>query len=148
MTAFAFHHIHLRSPDVEGVATWFQKTFGAEVIRTMQQGKPRVDLKLGGADIFSAPLPPDAKPNPANPYQGLDHFGLTVHNLAAVVTELKAKGVTFTTEPHEVRPGTHIAFLDDPANPVGGRKKRFQDAAARRKTSSLIAAGMPKGFSF
>ena len=79
-----------------------------------QQGKPRVDLKLGGADIFIAPLPPDAKPNPANPYQGLDHFGLTVPNLAKVVTELKAKGVTFTTEPHEVRPGTQIAFLRTP----------------------------------
>ena len=60
------------------------------------------------------PLPPDAKPNPANPYQGLDHFGLTVKGIDKVVADLKAKGVTFTTEPYEVRPGTRIAFLRTP----------------------------------
>ena len=114
MSAFKLDHMHILSPNVEATATWFERMFGAEVIRTMQQGKPRVDLQLGGADIFIAPLPPDAKPSPANPYQGLDHFGLTVHNLDTVVTELKAKGVTFTTEPHEVRPGTRIAFLRTP----------------------------------
>lgn len=114
MSAFKLDHMHILSPNVEATATWFERMFGAEIIRTTQQGKPRIDLKLGGADIFIAPLPPDAKPNPANPYQGLDHFGLTVQNLDKVVTELKAKGVTFTTEPHEVRPGTRIAFLRTP----------------------------------
>lgn len=112
--SYTLDHMHILSPDPEATATWFERMFGAEVIRTMQQGKPRVDLKLGGADIFIAPLPPDAKPNPANPYQGLDHFGLTVRDLAKTVAELKAKGVTFTTEPHEVRPGTKIAFLRTP----------------------------------
>ena len=114
MSDFKLDHMHILSPNVEATATWFERMFGAEIIRTMQQGKPRVDLKLGGADVFIAPLPPDAKPNPANPYQGLDHFGLTVQNLDKVVTELKAKGVAFTTEPHEVRPGTRIAFLRTP----------------------------------
>lgn len=114
MAAYNFDHMHILSPNVEATATWFQEMFGAEVIRSMQQGKPRVDLKLGGANIFVAPLPADTKPNPANPYQGLDHFGMTVQNLAKTVAELKAKGVTFTTEPHEVRPGTSIAFLRTP----------------------------------
>jgi catechol 2,3-dioxygenase-like lactoylglutathione lyase family enzyme len=114
MSGFKLDHMHILSPNVEATATWFERIFGAEVIRTMQQGKPRVDLKLSGTNIFIAPLPPDAKPNPANPYQGLDHFGLTVDNLDKTVAELKAKGVTFTTEPHEVRPGTRIAFLRTP----------------------------------
>ncbi len=112
--SFTFDHMHILTPNVEATATWFERIFGAEVIRSMQQGKPRVDLKLGGVEIFLAPLPPDAKPNPANPYQGLDHFGLTVKGIDKVVADLKAKGVTFTTEPYEVRPGTRIAFLRTP----------------------------------
>lgn len=110
----AFDHMHILTPNVEATAVWFERMFGAEVIRTMQQGKPRVDLRLGGVSIFLAPLPSDAKPNPANPYQGLDHFGLTVKDINAVVTDLKAKGVEITTEPHEIRPGTKIAFLRTP----------------------------------
>lgn len=112
--SFTFDHMHILTPNVEATATWFEVMFGAEVIRSMQQGKPRVDLKLGGVEIFLASLPPDAKPNPANPYQGLDHFGMTVKGIDKVVADLKAKGVTFTTEPYEVRPGTRIAFLRTP----------------------------------
>lgn len=112
--SFTFDHMHILTPNVEATATWFERVFGAEVIRSMQQGKPRVDLKLGGVEIFLAPLLPDAKPNPANPYQGLDHFGMTVKGIDKVVADLKAKGVTFTTEPYEVRPGTRIAFLRTP----------------------------------
>ena len=112
--SFTFDHMHILTPNVEATATWFERVFGAEVIRSMQQGKPRVDLKLGGVEIVLAPLPPDAKPNPANPYQGLDHFGMTVKGIDKVVADLKAKGVTFTTEPYEVRPGTRIAFLRTP----------------------------------
>ena len=67
--------------------------FGAEVIRTLQQGKPRIDLKIGGANVFIAEVLPDAKvnPPPQTPYQGLDHFGLSVQEIDAVVAELKAK---------------------------------------------------------
>ena len=116
MASFSFDHMHIRSTDVDATAAWFERIFGAEVIRTMQQGKPRVDLKLGGADIFVAPAGPGSgtNPNPANPYLGLDHFGLTVKGIDKVVADLKAKGVTFTVEPHEVRPGTRIAFLKTP----------------------------------
>ena len=89
---------------------------GAEVIRTMQQGKPRIDLKLGGAMIFVAEVAADSgvNPPPKTPYQGLDHFGLQVKGLDAVVAELKKKGVEFTTEPTTIRPGTRIAFLRAP----------------------------------
>jgi lactoylglutathione lyase len=112
--SFTFDHMHLRTPDPEATAVWFERTFGAEVIRSTQQGQPRVDVKLGGAFIFIAPMAKGTNPNPANPYQGLDHFGLTVKGIEKVVADLKAKGVVFTTEPHEVRPGTRIAFLKSP----------------------------------
>ena len=116
MATFSWDHIHLRSSDPEATAQWYERMLGAEVIRSMQQGKPRVDLKLGGANIFIAPVVPGdgVNPAPATPYQGLDHFGLCVSGIDAVVANLKAKGVEFTREPTTVRPGVRIAFLRAP----------------------------------
>jgi catechol 2,3-dioxygenase-like lactoylglutathione lyase family enzyme len=116
MTQFTYDHIHLRSPNPEATAQFYEKMFGAVVVRTMQQGKPRIDVKLGGADIFIAPVAAGdgVNPPPATPYQGLDHFGLRVSNIDAVVAELKAKGATFTKEPTTVRPGVRVAFLRGP----------------------------------
>lgn len=116
MSQFKFHHIHLRSPDPEATASYFERMFGAEVIRTMPDGKPRIDLKLGGADIFIAPVAADSdvNPPPVTPYQGLDHFGLAVSGIDAIAAELKAKGAEFTMEPTTIRPGTRIAFIRGP----------------------------------
>src|SRR2546428_12510712 len=116
MATFTYDHIHLRSPDPDATARYYQRMFGAEVIRSMQQGKPRIDLKLGGANIFIAPVAAGdgVNPPPTTPYQGLDHFGLTVSGIDAVVAELKAKGAELTTEPTTVRPGVRVAFLRGP----------------------------------
>ena len=116
MAAYTWDHIHLRSPDPEATAAWFERMLGAEVLRSMQQGKPRIDLKLGGAHIFIAPVASSdgVNPPPSTPYQGLDHFGLTVSGIDAVAAELKAKGVTFSKEPTTVRPGVRICFIRGP----------------------------------
>jgi catechol 2,3-dioxygenase-like lactoylglutathione lyase family enzyme len=53
-------------------------------------------------------------PPPTTPYQGLDHFGLVVSGIDAIVADLKAKGVEFTRDPQTVRPGTRVAFLRAP----------------------------------
>ena len=116
MPAITFDHIHLRSPDPEATAAWFERMLGAEVIRTTQQGKPRIDLKLGGQDIFIAQSDASVAAAPSSPYQGLDHFGLRVQGLDAAAAELKAKGVEFTMEPREARPGVRIAFIRGPQN--------------------------------
>ena len=118
MARFGFDHIHLRSPDPDATAAWFERVLGAEVICTVQQGKPRIDLKLGGQDIFIAEAPADGSvaPPPSPPYQGLDHFGLIVDDLDAAAAELRAKGVEFTMEPREARPGVRIAFIRGPQN--------------------------------
>ena len=95
------------------MAQWFEQKLGAEVVRTMQQGKPRIDLKLGGANIFIAPVETGDGVNaaPTTPYRGLDHFGLSVSGIDAIAADLKAKGVEFTREPTTVRPGTRAAVL-------------------------------------
>ena len=116
MAKFTYDHIHLRSPDPEATARYYERMFGAEVIRTMQGGKPRIDLKLGGANIFIAPVASGdgVNPPPVTPYQGLDHFGLTVKDIDAVAAEIKAKGVEFTREPTTIRPGVRICFIRGP----------------------------------
>ena len=114
MATFTYDHIHLRSPNPEKTAQWYERMFGAEVLRTTQQGKPRIDLKLGGANIFIAETTPEVNPAPTTPYQGLDHFGLSVRGIDAIVADLKSKGAVFTMEPTTIRPGVRIAFLRGP----------------------------------
>jgi catechol 2,3-dioxygenase-like lactoylglutathione lyase family enzyme len=116
MPQVTWDHIHLRTPDPEATAQWFERMLDAQVKRSMQQGKPRVDLKLGGANIFLAEVKPGDGVNgpPVTPYQGLDHFGLFVTDLDGAVAELKAKGAEFTQEPHVPRPGIKICFLRGP----------------------------------
>lgn len=112
MPTYTWDHIHLRTPDAEATAQWFERMLGAQVLRS----PGRIDLKLGGANIFLAPVKDGDGVNapPVTPYQGLDHFGLLVSGIDAVAAELKAKGVQFTKEPHSPRPGIKICFLRGP----------------------------------
>ena len=82
----------------------------------MQQGKPRIDLKIGSANIFIAPVAPGDRVNaaPTTPYRGLDHFGLAVTGIDAIAADLKAKGVEFTREPTTIRPGVRVCFIRGP----------------------------------
>jgi catechol 2,3-dioxygenase-like lactoylglutathione lyase family enzyme len=106
----------LFSPDPEATAAFYERMFGAEIVRSLQLGKPRIDLKLGGADIFILDVSqdPKAKVLPDHPHQGLDHFGLTVTGIDAVCADLKAKGAVITRGPETIRPGVRIAFLRGP----------------------------------
>jgi lactoylglutathione lyase len=116
MSTITWDHVHLRSPDPEATAQWFEHMLGAEVIRSMQQGKPRIDLKLGGAKIFIAAVTPGDGVNPApqTPYQGLDHFAFFVTDLDQYFDNLKAKGAEFSQELKVARPGIRTCFLRGP----------------------------------
>jgi lactoylglutathione lyase len=118
MTTFTYDHVHLRSPDPEATARYYEKMFGAEIIRSKQSdGRERIDLNLGGMTVFIAQADPDkiaAPPQP--PFQGLEHFGLAVSGIDAAAAELKRKGAEFTMEPTTIRPGVRIAFIRGPQN--------------------------------
>jgi catechol 2,3-dioxygenase-like lactoylglutathione lyase family enzyme len=113
---FTYDHIHIRSRDPEKTAAWYERMLDAEIIRTMQQGKPRIDMKIGGQDVFIAPIEASSKVNsaPVTPYEGLDHFGLRVTGIDKVVADLKAKGAEFTMELNSPRPGIKICFIRGP----------------------------------
>jgi lactoylglutathione lyase len=112
MPTVTWDHVHLRSPDPEATAAWLEDILGGVIMR----GPNRIDVKLGGANVFIAKVEPGDGVNspPATPYQGLDHFGLTVKDIDAVAAEIKAKGVEFTREPTTIRPGVRICFIRGP----------------------------------
>ncbi len=119
MTEFRYDHIHLRSPDPDATAAFYQKMFGAEVIRSvMSNGIERTDMRLGGVAVFIAKVPEDAAlaEKPDGSFVGLDHIGLQVNDIDKVCAELKAKGAEFTVEPRTIRPGVRIAFVRGPQN--------------------------------
>jgi len=118
MVAFTWEHVHLRSPNPEETAQWYHDKLGAEIVRTkMADGSDRIDLNLAGQKVFVAQADPgQAGEAPSSPYMGLDHFGMTVTDMAEAVAELKAKGVAFTMAPKQIRPGTTIAFIAAPQN--------------------------------
>lgn len=119
MTQFAYDHVHLRSPDPDETARYYERMFGAKIIKSvMSNGIERTDMDLGGVMIFIAQTPPDAElsEKPEDSYVGLDHLGLRVSNIDAVCAELKAKGAEFTVEPKTIRPGVRIAFVRGPQN--------------------------------
>jgi lactoylglutathione lyase len=112
MPIVTWDHVHLRSPDPEATAAWLESILGGEIVR----GPGRIDVKLGGANVFIAPVAAGDGVNspPVTPYQGLDHFGLAVKDIDAVAAEIKAKGVEFTKEPTTIRPGVRICFIRGP----------------------------------
>ena len=116
MAKFIYDHIHLRSPNPEATAQYYERMFGAEIIRSMQEGQPRIDMKIGGQDVFIAPVAAGGgvNPPPVTPYQGLDHFGLRVADIEQVVADLKSKGADFTMELNTPRPGIKICFIRGP----------------------------------
>src|SRR5260221_13427114 len=112
MPIVTWDHVHLRSPDPEATAAWLENILGGVIIR----GPGRIDVKLGGANVFIAPVAAgdgvDAPPK--TPYQWIDHFGLTVEDIDAEAAEIKAKCVEFTKEPTTIRPGVRICFIRGP----------------------------------
>jgi catechol 2,3-dioxygenase-like lactoylglutathione lyase family enzyme len=110
---FTFDHIHLRSPDPAATAAFYERVFGARIT----QGPNRIDIHLGGQVLFVSPVNDAATGEaPSAPYRGLEHIGLAVTGIDAVVAELKAQGVVFDMEPTTIRPGVRIAFLRGPEN--------------------------------
>lgn len=117
--SYRYDHMHLRTRDVKKTAEYYRDTFDAKIVESVQSdGRPRTDLDLNGLTIFIAPVAAEAPtpPAPAEPYIGLDHFGLRVDDMDEAVAELKRRGARFTLEPRTIRPGVRIAFVQAPDN--------------------------------
>ena len=114
---YTYDHIHVRTKDPGGMATFFETMFGAKVLRLIQSdGVPRVDLDVNGLAIFIASVPPEEHIDlsPRDPHLGLDHFGFRVDDIDGAVEDLRGKGAEIYVEPRTIRPGVRIAFVRGP----------------------------------
>jgi catechol 2,3-dioxygenase-like lactoylglutathione lyase family enzyme len=78
MRDYRYDHVHLRSPDPDATARFFETMFGAEVKRsvyppgTLYPGQQRITMRLGGQTVLIAPPHPH-EPN-ATP-ASFPHYG-------------------------------------------------------------------------
>src|ERR1700709_438976 len=128
MREYRYDHAHLRASDPEATARFFEKMFGAEIIRgiyplgTLYPGQPRLSMVVGGQKLLIAPSHPDdpTAAAPPFPYYGLEHIGLTVDNVDAAVEELRALGADIAIGPLTRSPGLRLAFIRGPDGVVVG----------------------------
>ncbi|MCK9355873.1 MAG: VOC family protein [Dehalococcoidia bacterium] len=120
MATYRYDHVHIISANPEAAAAFYIEKFGATVKSkgTAPDGTAMVALDLGGGNVFvkgRAVKPSVAAPAPGSTY-GLEHFAIVTDDLDAAVKELKAKGVKFTQDITNFRPGIRISFLVGPDN--------------------------------
>jgi lactoylglutathione lyase len=122
MREYHYDHVHLRSPNPDATAQFFESMFGAKATRdvyppgTLYPGQMRVSLQLGGQRVLIAPPHPHDPMDeaPKFPYFGLEHIGLTVDDVDAACEELRQKGADIVIGPLTRDPGTRLAFVRGP----------------------------------
>ena len=122
MREYHYDHVHLRSPNPDATAKFFETMFGATATRdvyppgTLYPGQMRIVLTLGGQRVQIAPTHPvDATaPPPPFPHYGLEHIGLTVDDVDAACEELRARGAEIAIGPLTRSPGLRLAFVRGP----------------------------------
>jgi predicted enzyme related to lactoylglutathione lyase len=108
-TAAASDELIMRVPDPAEAAAWYAKWFGASIAR---DGNDSI-AKIPGMNMrFVAASTPAA----GTRGRALDHVGLDVHDLQALVTKMQEAGVTVNTPYRTMSLGflTGISFITDP----------------------------------
>lgn len=107
MSTYEFDHIHLATPDPAKTAQFYEKMFGAKMVRSHQlsDGRTNVELEMKGTKLLVT-SPKAGKPL----VYGIDHFGLKTDNIEAAVADLKKKGAVMAEEIRAVH-GLKIAFM-------------------------------------
>lgn len=120
-----FHHLHLRSPDPEASLQWYQNTFGG--VRTNLRG--RLDGILYPGNVWLLVTRGDAVPSEGT---AINHIGWRAPDTASTVTDLTAKGVTFTSEAREMTLPNGLIEFFYVAGPDGARIELVQRAPDMR----------------
>jgi lactoylglutathione lyase len=105
-----FHDVHLRVPDPDKALAWYFDMFGGERARFDGAAGSPAGLKYGQVWLL-------ADPGGGTPSAGhaIDHIAWRTTGLNAKVAALKALGVVFSVEPHQLNDVTRISFLEGPA---------------------------------
>ncbi len=122
----AWDHVALSVPDIAESIAWYEKMLGFKRIGRDDPPNPNArqqvaSIRRGNITIELFQLPdaaplPESRKNPSEDFRthGVKHFGFEVHNLPAVLAELKAKGVKMAFDMRD-SPTTAFAFISDNA---------------------------------
>ncbi len=115
----AFDHIHLKSPDPEATAKYYEYMFGAEILRlNYSDGEPRIGISFGGVLLYISNTrgQPAGESPSERPFMGMEHIGFLVDDVDAIAAELRDKGAVITQEPHSPKPGVRNVYILGPEN--------------------------------
>jgi catechol 2,3-dioxygenase-like lactoylglutathione lyase family enzyme len=126
--ALAFDHVHLISRDPKAAADWYREMFDGEItaVQDNLRGAPQLDVRIGSMTVVIRGQRPGEHPAETKPMQafdgysshdewGTDHFGFTYRgDLRAFCAKLKKKGVSFSVEPWEFKPGMVLCYVSAP----------------------------------
>lgn len=119
MTEVKYDHIHLKSPDPEKTAQYYEQMFDAEILRlTYSDGEPRIGIKLGGILIYISDTrgkPTGAAPA-ERPFLGMEHIGFIVDDVDKAALELQKRGAVFSQPPYSPKPGVRNVYVLGPEN--------------------------------
>lgn len=119
MSLFRFDHLHFRAANADQAADFYVRAFNAQVVdRQYPGGALRVILDLSGTRLFIESVAAERPHAPPAPFRGLEHLGLVVDDLDAVLADFALKGIALESAPSSPRPGVRIAFV---AAPDGAR---------------------------
>jgi catechol 2,3-dioxygenase-like lactoylglutathione lyase family enzyme len=111
-----FDHIHYTSTNIEEMARYFERVFGAqEASRTEARGFPMIRMNVFGLTIsFIGTDPGAGQLESGTGKRGLDHIGFKVKNLDETLDDLKKKGVKVVSGPSVTAAGLKFAFVGGP----------------------------------
>lgn len=120
---YEFHHVHIKTHDPKGVADWFGKAFGFEIVIDAKRasGDRIIRCALGGNRppfvVITNPVPGQELPEGRTHQSlGLEHFALTTDNVEAEVKRLVELGAVLADGPVTAPDGTVMAFLAVPGD--------------------------------
>ena len=110
-------HVHIRSTNAAKTIDFFKTFFGARVAKEFENlGRKITVLSLeGGSDLAILHLPP-AVENPKPEDAIIDHVGIAVKNIEALIRQLKEKGFKFPVDLAQAPSGAKVAFCFGPDN--------------------------------
>ena len=119
--AFAFEHVHLKSPDPEKTANWYVEAFNFTIVNdrgVRPAGDRFIECNTADGVIVRISGPrTDEKMGPANAdvHYGLEHFGITVDDIDSELERLKGLGAVVAEGPTSGSgSGTRFAFIKTP----------------------------------
>jgi catechol 2,3-dioxygenase-like lactoylglutathione lyase family enzyme len=125
LASLKINHAAIRVPDFDAAVTWYADKLDFR----LKQSVPVAGLTFGflypdGDDSFhfelmagsgAAERPPYKNLHDSYTMSGWHHIGFSVESVDALIAELKRRGVTIVSEPHDVHVlGLRVAFFADP----------------------------------